>query len=114
MEIAPSSLVFALQPITKIADVESMKLLRSFIRVMLLAALGMAVAAAFAAPPISALPATSSATTPRVQGPVEDAERVVLHGNTHPLIQAAQNQSGTDLGAVEDSLPAGRMLLLLT
>jgi hypothetical protein len=100
-----------------------MKLLRSFIRVMSLAALNLAVVAAFAAPRNSASPATASVAAPRVQGTVENAARVVLHGNTHPLIQAATGQAGrsqampaqsrTDLGAVEDSLPAGRMLLLL-
>jgi subtilase family serine protease len=95
-----------------------MKLLRSIIRVMSSAALGLAVVAAFAAPHNSASPATASVAAPRVQGTVENAARVVLHGNTHPLIQAATGQAGasrskSDLGAVEDSLPAGRMLLLL-
>ena len=100
-----------------------MKLLRSIARIMSLAALNLAVVAAFAAPRNSASPATASVAAPRVQGTVENAARVVLHGNTHPLIQAATGQaerfqampaqSRTDLGAVEDSLPAGRMLLLL-
>jgi hypothetical protein len=95
-----------------------MKLLRSFIWVMSSAVLGLAVVAAFAAPRNSAFPATASVAAPRVQGTVENAARVVLHGNTHPLIQvmpapSAPGHSGTDLGAVEDSLPAGRMLLLL-
>jgi hypothetical protein len=90
-----------------------MRLLRFFIRVMLLVALDLAVVAAFAAPPISSSRNTASETTPRVQGAVEDAARVVLHGNMHPLIQAVASQAGTDMGKVEDSLPAGRMLLLL-
>jgi hypothetical protein len=86
-----------------------MKLLRSIVRVMLFTALNLAVAAAIAAPGISATPAAAvSAATPRVQGSVDDAARVVLHGNLHPL-----SESGSDLGAVEDSLRAGRMLLLL-
>src|SRR5271157_738348 len=105
-----------------------MNLLRSFIRVTLFIALNLAVAAALAAPrnPVSA--AGASVAAPRVQGPVETATRVVLHGNMHPLIRTVAGQSGTiqgkplhsgmsqpvtDLGAVEDSLPAGRMLLLL-
>jgi subtilase family serine protease len=100
-----------------------MKLLRSFIQVMSLAALNLAVVAAFAAPRNSASSATASVAAPRVQGTVENTARVVLHGNTHPLIQAATGHAGrsqampaqsrTDLGTVDDSLPAGRMLLLL-
>ncbi|MGA3161761.1 MAG: chitobiase/beta-hexosaminidase C-terminal domain-containing protein [Terracidiphilus sp.] len=86
-----------------------MKLLRSVIRVTLFIALNLAIAAAFAAPRGSASPAASASdATPRVQGAVDDSARVVLHGNTQSL-----SPSGTDLGAVEDSLPAGRMLLLL-
>ena len=87
-----------------------MKLLRSIARIMSLAALNLAVVAAFAAPRNSASPATASVAAPRVQGTVENAARVVLHGNTHPLIQAATGQaerfqampaqSRTDLGAV--------------
>jgi len=81
-----------------------MKLLRSFIRVVLLVALSLIFVAAWAAP--------------RVEGAVDDAARVVLRGNVHPLIRAATGQEGmlqpgADLGAVEDSLPAGHMLLLL-
>jgi len=47
---------------------------------------------------------------PLVQGPVEEGARVVLRGNVHPAVQAAE---GVDQGAVEGSMPAGRMLLLL-
>src|ERR1035437_5817582 len=95
-----------------------MKLLRSIIRVMSSAVLGLAVVAAFAAPRNSASPATASVAAPRVQGTVENAARVVLHGNTHPGIQgmpvqSAPGHSPTDLGAVESSRPAGRMRLLL-
>jgi hypothetical protein len=85
-----------------------MKLLRSILRVTLFIALNLTIAAALAAPHNSAPPSTASDAAPRVHGAVDDAARVVLHGNLHPL-----SQSGTDLGAVEDSLPAGRMLLLL-
>jgi hypothetical protein len=67
-------------------------------------ALSFAAAAAWAAVDAPASPAAA----PRVQGPVDDAARVALYGNMHPSIQA-----GADQGAVEDSLPAGRMLLLL-
>jgi hypothetical protein len=92
-------------------------MLRFLIRVIFLTALNIAVVAAFAATRNPATPATVSETATRVQGPVEADARVVLHGNTHPLIQADGHsgvlQSGSDLGAVEDSLPAGRMLLLL-
>jgi subtilase family serine protease len=105
-----------------------MRLLRFFIRVILLVVLNLAIAAAFAAPRNPASAAAPSVAAPRVQGPVETGSRVVLHGNTHPLIQTVTGQSGTvqgkpllsglsqpvtDLGAVEDSLLAGRMLLLL-
>ena len=97
-----------------------MKLLRSIVRGLLFVALNLAVAAAFAAPRDSA---ASQEAAPRVQGAADDAVRVTLHGNIHPLIraavgkagtaQASLSQSATDLGAVEDSLPTGRMLLLL-
>jgi hypothetical protein len=100
-----------------------MNLLRFIVRIVPFTALNLAVAAAMAAPPNSATPAAASEVAPRVQVSGEAAARVVLHGNTHPLIQAGagqagtvqarQAQSSTDLGAVEDSLPAGRMLLLL-
>jgi hypothetical protein len=90
-----------------------MNLLRSIIRVVLLVALNLAVVAAFAAPRNPSSPATASEAAPRVQGSVDDAARAVLHGNMHPLIHAAAGQARVDLGAVEDSLPAGRMLLLL-
>ena len=85
-----------------------MKLLRSINRVTLFIVLNLAIAAALAAPRNSASPSAASEAAPRVQGSVDDSARVILHGNLHPLIQ-----SGTDLGAIEDSLPAGRMLLLL-
>ena len=86
-----------------------MRLLRLIIRITLLTALNIAVVAAFAA---TRNPASETAA--RVQAPVEADARVVLHGNMHPLIPAAGRiQSGSDQGAVEDSLPAGRMLLLL-
>ncbi|MFY9855737.1 MAG: Ig-like domain repeat protein, partial [Terracidiphilus sp.] len=94
-----------------------MKLLRSIVRGLLFVALNLVIAAAFAAPRD---PAASQEAAPRVQSAADDAARVVLHGNIHPLVraatgqvQAALSQTATDLGAVEDSLPAGRMLLLL-
>ena len=105
-----------------------MNLLRSIVRGSLFVALNLAVAAALAAPRNSALPDATPEAAPRIQGSVDEAARVVLPGNVHPLIQAAAgqagrsqarpaqsglSQSGTDLGAVEGSLPAGRMLLLL-
>jgi len=90
-----------------------MKQLRFLLYVTLFTALNMAVVAVFAAPSNTALPATASEAAPRVHGAVEANARVVLHGNTHPMIQATASRAGTNLGAVEDSLPAGRMLLLL-
>jgi hypothetical protein len=81
-----------------------MNLLRSILRVVFFVALSLAVTAALAEPPQVA---------PRVQGSVEAAARVVLYGNAHPLVQTGADQTGADQGAVEDSLPAGRMLLLL-
>jgi len=95
------------------ADKLRMKLLRFLLRVTLFTALNLAVAAALAAPHNASTPATASEAAPRVRGSVDEAARVVLHGNMHPLIQAAASRAGTDLGAVEGSLPAGRMLLLL-
>jgi len=85
-----------------------MKLLRFILRVTLFTALNMAIAAALAAPRNAASLARASEAAPRVQGAVDDGVRVLLHGNLHPLIQY-----GTDLGAVEDSLATGRMMLLL-
>jgi hypothetical protein len=82
--------------------------LRFIIRVVPFIALSFAGPAALAAAGNPALPASLPQATARVEIPVEDAARVVLHGNVHPLIQA-----GADQGAVEDSMPAGRMLLLL-
>jgi len=82
--------------------------LRSILRVVLLLALGLTFAAqaALAAPP---------EISPRVLGSVDDAERVVLGGNAHPLHQVLQprSPSSSDQGAVEDSLPTERMLLML-
>src|SRR5277367_182444 len=44
----------------------------------------------------------------RIQQPINEAVRVRLKGNTHPLAQAR-----FDLGTVSDSFPATRMVLLL-
>jgi hypothetical protein len=71
-------------------------------------------AVALAGPPIYAGLAQAS---PRAQGFVDESERVVLHGNLHPLLPGGFAESGAqrivDLGVVEDSLPTGRLLLLL-
>jgi hypothetical protein len=110
-----------------------MKLIHSIVRILLLVALNLAAALALAAPRNSAAP-----VAPRVQGAVDESARVFLRGNVHPLIQAAYSQAGVaahglvrsgvsqtgasqtgaiqagaDQGAVEDSLPSGRLLLLL-
>ena len=44
----------------------------------------------------------------RVLGPIDDAERVTLKGNVHPLAQKQFDQ-----GAAPGSDPTGRMMLLL-
>ena len=46
--------------------------------------------------------------SPEIVSPLQDASRVTLKGNVHPLAQARY-----DLGAVSDSFPTQRMLLLL-
>jgi subtilase family serine protease len=83
-----------------------MNLLRFTFRVVLLAALGLPLAAQATPPELS----------PRVLGAVDDTERVLLGGNAHSLVRAGSLRSGpiaADQGVVEDSLPAGRMLLML-
>jgi hypothetical protein len=89
--------------------------LRFTSRVVLVVAFSLTVAAAsaLAAQKNSAAPMVRPQTLPRVQGPVDEGARVVLGGNVHPLVRAGLTKAGIDQGAVEDSLPAGRMLLLL-
>jgi len=101
--------------------------LRSIFRVALFAAFGLTIAApsALIAQHNSAASAATPQVVPRVQGAVDDSVRVTLGGNVHPVVRTAANQTRADLvrsgsstaavdqGAVEDSLPAGRMLLLL-
>jgi hypothetical protein len=103
-----------LRPIARASDDLIMKLLRTIVRGLLFVALNLAIAAAFAVPRD---PAASQEAAPRAQSAADDTVRVVLHGNIHPLVRgpagAASSQTATDLGAVEDSLPTGRMLLLL-
>jgi hypothetical protein len=86
--------------------------LRFIVRVVSFLALSFA-ACAWAAPGNPPETASPQQVALRVQGPVEDTARVVLHGNMHPLIQTGTAPTGADQGAVEDSMPAGRMLLLL-
>jgi hypothetical protein len=90
-----------------------MNLHRSIVRAVFFAALNLAIATAWAAPRNPAESGARSEAAPRVQGSVDEAARVVLQGNTHPLVQTGAGRTGSDQGAVEDSLPAGRMLLLL-
>ena len=54
------------------------------------------------------LGATGAQSRSRITQPVDERVRVTLKGNTHPLAQPEY-----DRGAVSDSLPAERMLLLL-
>jgi hypothetical protein len=49
-----------------------------------------------------------SQPAPRITQPIDDSRRVTLKGNVHPLAQPRY-----DRGAVPDSFPAERMLLLL-
>jgi hypothetical protein len=74
-------------------------------------------AIALAGPPIPAGTAQRTQAAPRVQSFVDESERVVLHGNLRPLLPDGFAESGAqhivDLGVVEDSLPTGRLLLLL-
>ena len=112
---------------------------RSASRVVPLLVLGFVIAssAALAGTPVSAAssalshganpvfpgPAALAQAAPRVQDFVDESRRVVLHGNVHPLLSGASAGSAltgrpgaqhiVDLGEVEDSFPAGRMLLLL-
>lgn len=51
---------------------------------------------------------TATPQRSRITQPVDERVRITLKGNTHPLAQV-----GLDRGAVSDSLPAERMLLLL-
>jgi hypothetical protein len=55
-----------------------------------------------------ALAAQSSAAVsdiaPRVVSPIDESNRVILHGNVHPLAQAR-----FDKGAVDDAFPAERL-----
>jgi hypothetical protein len=88
-----------------------MKQYRFAFRILSFVALNLVAGAAWAASGNSA--ATPSLATARVQDSVNDAQRAVLHGNVHPLIQSGAGQSVVDQGVVEDSQPAGRMLLLL-
>lgn len=74
---------------------------------MLLAALSVLPMAGWGAQPNPAEAFPSSEVAPRVVGPVDDSVRVVLNGNLR------RASAATDQGAVEGSLPAGRMLLLL-
>ena len=90
-----------------------MNVQRSIVRAGLMIALSFLGEAAWAAPGSFTEGHAASQVEPRVQSTVEDADRVLLRGNVHPLVASSLRQSGADLGAVEDSLPAGRMLLLL-
>jgi hypothetical protein len=52
---------------------------------------------------------TTPQVMPRISGALDDSRRITLHGNIHSVANPSLDQ-----GAVEDSLPAGRMLLLLS
>ena len=58
---------------------------------------------------VCAVPAPAQTpAAPLITAPIDEAQVVVLHGNVHPLAQARY-----DVGAVPDSFPAERLLLLL-
>ena len=67
------------------------------------------VLAVFAAAPQARAQAQAVSTVaPRVNGLIDESSRVILRGNVHPLVRV-----GVDRGAVEDSFPAQRLMLLL-
>jgi hypothetical protein len=74
----------------------------------LVGALSFVLASILIAPQGTAQSHDPSRAQPRVSGPVDDSNRVVLRGNVHRLAQPR-----FDRGAVEDSFPAERLLLLL-
>ena len=57
---------------------------------------------------LCAFSAAQTGPASRIAQPIDDAVRATLKGNVHPLAQAH-----FDLGAVPDSFPASRMVLLL-
>ena len=57
---------------------------------------------------LSSIAQSQSGATSRITGPVDERVRVTLKGNVHPLARPQYDQ-----GAVADSFPAERMLLLL-
>ena len=57
---------------------------------------------------LSGVAQSQTTAASRITGPVDERVRVTLQGNVHPLAQAQYDQ-----GAVADSFPAERMLLLL-
>jgi hypothetical protein len=59
-------------------------------------------------PNAQALQATGTVSRSRIAQPINERVRVTLHSNVHPLARAEY-----DRGAVADSLPAERMLLIL-
>jgi hypothetical protein len=63
----------------------------------------------------SILAVTAAAQTPvrlLVTQPIDESKLVTLPGSVHPLAQSNADR-GTDRGAVSDSFPTGRLLLLL-
>jgi subtilase family serine protease len=52
--------------------------------------------------------AAQNSARPLITNPIDETQRTTLHGNVHPLAQARYDQ-----GAVADSFPADRVLLLL-
>jgi hypothetical protein len=100
---------FALVPAVRPSEHPDMGIFITFARRTVLLVPSLALVAALAARPGSAETPGESLAAPRVSGPVDESRRVTLHGNQHPLANAASDQ-----GAVDESLPAGRMLLLLS
>jgi hypothetical protein len=72
------------------------------------ASAGLAIAFLTVITTVGFTPTTATAQTPLVRGVVDDANRVTLAGNVHPLAKAAN-----DLGVVDDSFAADRLLLVL-
>ena len=57
----------------------------------------------------AALSASAQSPQPRITQPIVESQRIILPGHLHPLAKAKYDQ-----GAVEDTSPANRMLLLLS
>ncbi len=79
--------------------------MKKFLSIVLRAHLALAFLFAFA---LQTFAQTRTPSQPRITSQVDEGKLVVLKGNTHPLAQARNDQ-----GLAPDSLPMGRMLMVL-